>query len=121
MSLSFFVICIVFAASQENHKPSEIFCAHYAKFCEICTSADNLQRVTNSLFTMELIGYHMVQFTFTDGLLNHHKASKIASELYCQLKYHNDPKLYLNKMCKVLLEQEDPSLKDLAENILAKL
>ena len=81
----------------------------------------NLDEITDRLFSERLIGEDVLQSTTTEGVSNYQKARKVVHELFNLLQAHRDPKQYLITFCEVLLKQDDPRLRDIANNIKGKL
>ena len=83
--------------------------------------ASNLDEITDRLFSERLIGQDVLQSTTTEGISNYRKARKVVHELFNSLQAHRDPKQYLTILCDMLLKQDDPRLRDIANSIKAKL
>ena len=113
------MIVIFSVQNQEEPSPSEIFRFHISDLTKAASS--NLDEITDNLFSQALIGKAILQSTNVEGVSSYRKARKIVYELFNQLEVHNDPKLYLIKICDVLLKQDDLRLNDIAISIKAKL
>ena len=113
-----YVLSIISVQVDESN-PSEIFHTHSADISEAI--ANDLDRVTDRLFAEKIIGQSIVQFTTTEGVSNYRKARKVVHELFNLLQAHRNPKQYLTQICNVLLKQDNPRLRDIANSIIAKL
>ena len=106
-------------ALEKESNTSEIFQSHSADL--ITSISSDLERITDRLFSENIIGQAIVQFTTLGSESNDFKARKVVYELYSQLQAQRNPKQYLSKICDVLLKQNDQQLKDIANSIIAKL
>ena len=57
----------------------------------------------------------------TTGISDYKKASKLILVIQLFLKGHSDPEQYLVKVCHVLQNQEQRTIKEIAELMLKKL
>ena len=106
-----------FSVQVEESNPSEIFRTYSADLSEAI--ATDLDRVTDRLFAVKIIGQSIVQFTTTEGVSNYCKARKVVHELFNLLQGHRNPKQYLTEICNVLLKQDNLRLRDIIISLLS--
>ena len=93
---------------------------NYATLVDAITN--NLYRVTNGLYAKGLVSMETVNHVQTaTGISNLLKSSQLVSALQKLLESSLNPEQYLIDICHVLINQQHPTLTDIATSILHQL
>ena len=98
---------------------SDIFRTHSADLCKAIEAGP--LRIANELNADNLIAPNILSDVRSMSGNNFDKADKIVGEMDRQLNANSDPVEFLNKICELLQQQTDSTLKDIGIKMMSRL